>query len=102
MHATVRPELRGLRVLAAELGAYVELDVTSGNYVDPANLVLLPSRVLLGAGASMGFERDRVRLIASVNNLTNASESDLLSYPLPGRAYYVTLAITLGSQPKEP
>lgn len=102
MHATVRPELRGLRVLAAELGAYIELDVTSGNYVDPANLVLLPSRVLLGAGASMGFERGRVRLIASVNNLTNASESDLLSYPLPGRAYYLTLAITLGSQPKEP
>jgi iron complex outermembrane receptor protein len=102
MHVTVRPELRRVPALASELGAYVEVDVTSGNYIDPANLVRVPSRTLLGAGASVGFDRGRVRVIASVNNLTNASENDLLSYPLPGRAFYLTLALATESLAKEP
>ena len=102
MHTTVRPELRRVPAGTAELGAYVELDATSGNYIDPANLVRLPSRMLLGAGASIGLDRSRVRLIASVNNLAGASTSDLLSYPLPGRAFYLTLALTTESLAKEP
>jgi vitamin B12 transporter len=101
VHVTVRPELRRVPVSAVELGAYVEADVTSGNYVDPANLVVLPSRVLLGAGASVGVDRGRVRVIASVNNLTNAPVSDLLSYPLPGRAFYLTLALATEPLSKE-
>ena len=100
VHVTVRPELRRVPVGSAELGAYVELDVTGGNYVDPANLVRLPSRALLGAGASIG--QGRGRLIASVTNLTGASEADLLSYPLPGRAVFLTLAVTTESLAKGP
>jgi iron complex outermembrane receptor protein len=102
VHATVRPELRRVPVLAAELGAYFEVDVTSGNYIDPANLVRLPSRTRLAAGASLGIDRGRVRVIASVNNLGNASESDVLAYPLPGRAFYLTLALATESPAKEP
>ncbi|MBC7976911.1 MAG: TonB-dependent receptor, partial [Myxococcales bacterium] len=102
MHVTVRPELRRLPVLGVELGAYVELDATSGNYVDPANLVRVPSRVLLGAGASAGFADGHVRLIASVTNLTRASENDLLSYPLPGRAFFLTVVLATDSASKEP
>jgi iron complex outermembrane receptor protein len=102
LHATVRPELRRVPAGGAELGAYVELDVTSGNYVDPANLVRLPSRALLGAGASIGLERGRARVIASVTNLTGASGADLMSYPLPGRAVFLTLAFTTESLAKEP
>jgi iron complex outermembrane receptor protein len=94
VHATVRPELRAVPAFGLELGAYVELDVTSGNYVDPANLVRLPSRALLGAGASIGTPGGRVRVIASATNLTDAQISDLLSYPLPGRAFYLTVAVT--------
>jgi vitamin B12 transporter len=51
LHLTARPEVRRMRVGGAEVGAYLELDVSSGNYADPANLVRLPNRVLLGAGA---------------------------------------------------
>ena len=102
MHATVRPELRRVPIGDAELGAYVELDVTSGNYVDPANLVRLPSRALLGAGASIGLPGGRVRLIASATNLTDAQVSDLLASPLPGRAFYLTLALTTESPRKDP
>lgn len=99
LHVTVRPELRRVPVRGAELGAYVELDATSGNYVDPANLVRLPSRVLVGAGASAGFDGGRVRVIASVVNLGNTADSDLLSYPLPGRAFYLTVALATSKEP---
>ena len=102
VHVTVRPEVRRFAVRSAELGGYVELDVTSGNYIDPANLVRIPSRTRLGAGASIGFDRSRVRLIASVDNLTSASETDLLAYPLPGRAFYLTVALATQPQSKEP
>jgi outer membrane receptor protein involved in Fe transport len=98
----MRPELRRLRTSGAELGAYVELDFTSGNYADPANLVRLPSRTLLGAGASIGLAGGRVHLIASMTNLTDASESDVQSFPLPGRAFYLTLALATTSLPGEP
>jgi iron complex outermembrane receptor protein len=102
LHAAVRPELRGIAVAGAELGGYVELDVTSGNFLDAANLVEVPSRTRLGAGASIGLSRGRVRLIVSADNLTAAQESDLLSYPLPGRALYLTVALATDPQPKEP
>ncbi len=102
VHVAVRPELRGIALGSAELGGYIDLDVTSGNYVDPANLVSVPSRTRVGAGASLGFDRGRVRLIISADNLTGAQESDLLAYPLPGRALYVTVALATEPQPKEP
>jgi hypothetical protein len=56
----------------------------------------------VGAGASLGFDRGRVRLIVSADNLTGAQEIDLLAYPLPGRAIYFTVALATEPQPKEP
>jgi outer membrane cobalamin receptor len=102
LHLTVRPELRRMRVGAVEVGAYLELDVSSGNYVDPANLVRLPSRVLLGAGASLQLDDGRVRLVASASNVTDASVIDMIAYPLPGRAFYLTIAFATESFAKEP
>lgn len=102
VHVAVRPELRGIAAGGVELGGYVDLDITSGNYVDAANLVAVPSRTRLGAGASLGLDRGRVRFIVSADNLTGAQESDLLAYPLPGRALYVTVALATEPQPKEP
>lgn len=101
VHVAVRPELRGIAVGAVELGGYVDLDVTSGNYVDAANLVTVPSRTRVGAGASLGLDRGRVRFIVSADNLTGAQQSDLLAYPLPGRALYFTVALATEPQPKE-
>jgi iron complex outermembrane receptor protein len=101
VHATARPELRGFVVRGAELGAYLELDFISGNYVDPANLVELPSRMMLGAGASLGLDHGHVSIIASATNLTDASVNDVLAYPLPGRAFFVTVALATDRSAKE-
>jgi iron complex outermembrane receptor protein len=98
VHLTTRPELRGFAVRGAELGAYIELDFISGNYVDPANLVELPSRMLLGAGASLALDHGHVSLIASATNLTDASVSDVLAYPLPGRGFFLTVALATGTK----
>lgn len=98
VHVTTRPELRGFAMRGVELGAYVELDFISGNYVDPANLVELPSRMLLGAGASLALDRGRVTFIATATNLTDTSVSDVLAYPLPGRAFYLTVALATSAK----
>lgn len=100
-HVTLRPELRGIAAGGAELGGYFELDVTSGNYIDAANLVRVPSRARVGAGVSLGVAGGRARLILRADNLTGASESDLLSFPLPGRAVFFTLALATEPEPKE-
>ncbi|HEY0189727.1 MAG TPA: TonB-dependent receptor [Kofleriaceae bacterium] len=102
LHASVRPEVRGLALAGLVLGGYVEVDQVSGNYLDRANLVELPSRTRLGAGVSLGVDDGRLRVIVSADNLTGAQESDLLAYPLPGRAFYLTVALATLPQAKEP
>ena len=101
LHLSARPELRGLPVFGAELGAYVEFDYTGGNFIDPANLVPMPSRLLVGAGASLALDHGHVRVTATVNNLTDSSLYDVLAYPLPGRAFYLTVALATAVSDKE-
>ncbi|MBI4512055.1 MAG: TonB-dependent receptor [Deltaproteobacteria bacterium] len=96
LRAYVRPEARhiplGWRDMT--LGLHVELDATSGNYVDAANLVAMPRRILLGAGASLEAAGGRVRLIASAQNLGDSRVSDVAGFPLPGRSAFLSLIVT--------
>ncbi|HEY2901782.1 MAG TPA: TonB-dependent receptor [Polyangia bacterium] len=90
--AYARPELRAIDTGALRAGIYADADVTSGNYLDAANQVAVPSRLLVGAGASLEWPAGGVRLTASLQNLTNSFISDVTGFPLPGRALYVSLA----------
>jgi len=99
-HVTVRPELRRVALGGLELGGFVEVDLSSGNYVDPANLVRLPSRVLVAAGLSVATANRRLRVTTTATNLTNASVNDVLSYPLPGRAFFVTVSLAATPSPQ--
>jgi vitamin B12 transporter len=94
-----RPELRGLALGPLRLGAYGDLDVTGGNYLDPANLVAVPRRLLVGAGAWVEWPRAGVRLLASAQNLGDSRISDVAGFPLPGRAFYLTLSASLSAAP---
>jgi hypothetical protein len=71
-------------------GAYLEVDVTDGNYLDPANLVALPSRVLVGAGVFAEVARAHLRMVASAQNLGDARVFDFAGFPLPSRAFFVS------------
>jgi vitamin B12 transporter len=93
----VRPELRAVPLSGTATGAvYAELDLTDGNYLDPANLVRMQRRVLLGAGASIDGLFGRWRLVLSARNLLDSRIHDLAGYPLPGRTLFATLGLGLG------
>ncbi len=75
------------------VGAYADLDLTSGTYADPANLVRFGARYLFGAGAHIGTREGDLRLVVSGHNLTNSAVNDMIGYPLPGRAVFLTLSV---------
>jgi outer membrane cobalamin receptor len=90
----LRPELRALPLpFGFGAGVYGELDATGGNYLDPANLVRMPARLLVGAGLAITTPLERARLVVSAQNLTDSRISDLAGYPLPGRAFFATLSL---------
>ena len=86
----VRPEAIVPIRRAVVLGAYVDVDVTDGNYLDPANLVRLPIRALVGAGVYVDSARLGLRVIASAQNLGDARVFDFAGFPLPSRSFFVT------------
>jgi len=90
--AYARPEWRAIRVASrVSLGFYGDVDVTAGNYIDPANVYPVAARLLFGAGVYADLPAN-LQLRASGWNLGNAQINDLAGYPLPGREVYLTLA----------
>lgn len=93
-HANLRVELRRVPLLwRLEGGAYLEGDATEGNYLDPANFIGLPPRLLLGAGVTVAWS-PYLRLVFSARNLTDSRLSDFGGYPLPGRSFFATLTLS--------
>ena len=91
-HVFFRPEWRAVHVSAGTtLGLYAEADATAGNFLDPANIVHAPARILLGAGVYAdlpgGFS---VRM--SAQNLADSRVYDINNYPLPSREMYLSVA----------
>lgn len=91
LRAYVRPELRGLAVGPVVLGAYSEVELTGGNFLDNANLVAVPARLLLHAGLFAELPGPGLRLVVNVQNLADSRINDVSGFPLPGRALFATL-----------
>jgi outer membrane receptor protein involved in Fe transport len=103
VRAYARPELRRLPLGAGLLaGLYGEVDLTSGNYLDPNNQSRQPARLLFGAGVWTEMPRWGVRLVVSAQNLGDSRVNDLAGYPLPGRCLFATLAWSHSASIKEP
>ena len=97
-----RPELRDLPLVGRwRWGLYADLDVTSGNYLDSANLVEVNRRVLFGAGGQISAPHRGLRLVASAYNLANNPILDFTGYPLPGRSVFLTLQWSTPDSNKE-
>ena len=77
-----------------EVAVRLELDHASGDYLDHANLVLVPSRLVIGVGAEARFWHDQLRLDVAVRNVGNDRVQDLSGFPLPGLSAMATLAWT--------
>lgn len=98
VHFYGRPEGRWPLRRDVTLGAYVDLDATDGNYLDPANLVELPARFIFGAGLFAEATRAHLLVIASAQNLGDARTFDFSGFPLPSRSFFVSARLSL---PKE-
>lgn len=62
----------------------------AGNFLDPANRRPLKARHLHGASLEVVVAR-RIRFAIETRNITNAQVNDVWGYPLPGRAWFISL-----------
>ncbi|HEY7373396.1 MAG TPA: TonB-dependent receptor, partial [Polyangia bacterium] len=89
----LRPQLAHVALPAGlELGAYADAELRMHDYADPANLVDLGTRLLLGCGVTLAWPRGRLRATASAVNLTGTQREDVDNWSLPGRAVFFTVA----------
>jgi vitamin B12 transporter len=63
----------------------------SSRYADSAGLVVIPEQGSLDVEAEVGALGDGLALRGRVANLLDQTRFDLIGYPLPGRAAYVSL-----------
>jgi len=71
---------------------YGQVVYVGANFADPANLVVLDARWLIGAGISAELAGEGLRVAISVNDLLDTRGQDILGFPLPGRT--VTASVT--------
>jgi iron complex outermembrane receptor protein len=69
---------------------YYEFDYLDDNFLDRANFERVDDRAIHNAGVTVGPLRE-VSLSFEVKNLTDERVSDVLGFPLPGRAYVATV-----------
>ena len=92
-HGALYLSHRQSRLGLLELGP--RLEYQSASYLDPANRVIVPARLLLHADAVLQTGRERLTLRLTGRNLLNAQVFDFLYYPLPGRSFYATAELRI-------
>ncbi|MFA6109921.1 MAG: TonB-dependent receptor, partial [Candidatus Latescibacterota bacterium] len=79
--------------------ASYEVERESRHYLDRANLRSVAARLTQGAGIGLRIWSG-AELSLEVRNLANHQAADLWGYPLPGRAWFLSLRQDLNTQPK--
>lgn len=72
--------------------ASMTLSYRSPRVADPAGLIQLPSQVLLDLEAGVVVDRGMLAITVRVSNLIDDQTTDLVGYPLPGRAGHLSIA----------
>ena len=93
LHFYARPEARWPINASLTVGAHVDVDLIDGNYLDPANLSVLPPRLFVGAGLFAEATRLHLVVVASGQNLNDARTFDFAGFPLPSRSFFVSARI---------
>lgn len=79
------------------LAPFAALRWRAGRFADRANLVVLPARTRVDLGLGLGW--NGLRIQARVDNVFDAGDDDLVGFPLPGRAFLVTLGVDTAGPP---
>ena len=90
---SLRPELVIFPKLADRASIFLEAEHVSFVYLDDANLTFLPARTVFSAGGALQFFEQHMTLAARVRNLFDVRAQDLLSRPLPGFQFLLSLAV---------
>ena len=91
--AYLRPELRRhpLPGGVLEVGVYADADLMGGNYLDSSDTASLGPRLLVGAGAQLGWVDGPAATGPQRQKHRRFAVDDLLGFPLPGRSFFVSL-----------
>lgn len=71
---------------------FYELTFTAGNFVDPANLVKIPSRLIHTLGGRYELPWLPLSLTFEARNITDNQIEDVAGFPLPGLSFFGTVA----------
>jgi len=89
----VRPQaLFHFSGVVSSVGAAAELYFRSFVFVDRANLATVADCQTSGVSMSVGFLRDRLRVMGRMDDAADRRCSDLVGYPLPGRNVFFSLS----------
>jgi outer membrane cobalamin receptor len=75
------------------VGVWAEGDWQAGSYLDAANRIVLPARMVVNTGADLAWlADDALHLQVTVRNVVDAAIVDLLGWPRPGRSLSAVLS----------
>ena len=75
-----------------DLKPFYELNFASGNFLDRANLLEVPKRIIHTLGLRYEAKRFPLNLTFEARNLTNNQIADVAGFPLPGLSFFGTVA----------
>ncbi len=93
LELTLRDLAPSIRLDRATMGA--RFLHRAARTADPSGLIELPAQSLLELDASVGLAEERLVVRARASNLLDDRTTDLVGYPLPGRAAYLDVEARL-------
>ncbi len=75
-----------------EIVPFYELSFASDNFLDRANLIEVPSRLIHSLGLQYSLPWTPLTLTFEARNLTDNQIEDVAGFPLPGRSFFGTVA----------
>jgi len=78
------------RSIVDRVGVGASSHYRASRVADPAGLIVIGEQWTFGFDAAAELLQRRLGLHASVENVTNAEQVDIVGYPLPGRSYHAS------------
>jgi len=77
---------------------FFDVNLIADNFLDQANVRHVAERTIFGVGAEVALPLPGVRLALEAKNVGDDQTRDVLGFPLPGRALFVTLSYGFGAK----